>query len=139
VVRDPKTDEVIELRCTYDPATRGGSSPDGRKVKATLHWVSVAHAVEAEVRLYDRLFLDEHPGENRDFLESLNPDSLKVIRSVQVEPSLKNAQSGSRYQFERLGYFCVDIDSTNNRIVFNRTVLLRDTWAKVQRSMRAKR
>ena len=139
VVRDPKTDEVTELRCTYDPATRGGSSPDGRKVKATLHWVSVAHAVEAEVRLYDRLFLDEHPGENRDFLESLNPDSLKVIRSCQVEPSLKNAQSGSRYQFERLGYFCVDIDSTNNRIVFNRTVLLRDTWAKVQRSMQAKR
>ena len=139
VVRDPKTDEVTELRCTYDPATRGGSSPDGRKVKATLHWVSVAHAVEAEVRLYDRLFLDEHPGENRDVLESLNPDSLKVIRSCQVEPSRKNAQSGSRYQFERLGYFCVDIDSTNNRIVFNRTVLLRDTWAKVQRSMRAKR
>mgnify|MGYP003948700537 FL=1 len=139
VVRDPKTDEVTELRCTYDSATRGGSSPDGRKVKATLHWVSVAHAVEAEVRLYDRLFLDEHPGENRDFLKSLNPDSLKVIRSCQVEPSLKNAQSGSRYQFERLGYFCVDIDSTNNRIVFNRTVLLRDTWAKVQRSMQAKR
>jgi glutaminyl-tRNA synthetase len=139
VVKDPKTDEVTELRCTYDPATRGGSSPDGRKVKATLHWVSVAHAVEAEVRLYDRLFLDEHPGENRDFLESLNPDSLKVIRSCRVEPSLKNAQFGSRYQFERLGYFCVDIDSTNNRIVFNRTVLLRDTWAKVQRSMRAKR
>jgi glutaminyl-tRNA synthetase len=139
VVKDPKTDEVTELRCTYDPATRGGSSPDGRKVKATLHWVSVAHAVEAEVRLYDRLFLDEHPGENRDFLESLNPDSLKVIRSCRVEPSLKNAQFGSRYQFERLGYFCVDIDSTNNHIVFNRTVLLRDTWAKVQRSMRAKR
>ncbi len=139
VIRDPKTDEVTELRCTYDPATRGGSSPDGRKVKATLHWVSVAHAVEADVRLYDRLFLDEHPGESRDFLGSLNPDSLKVIRSCQVEPSLKNAQPGSRYQFERLGYFCVDIDSTSNHIVFNRTVLLRDTWAKVQRSMQAKR
>jgi glutaminyl-tRNA synthetase len=138
VVKDDRTGEVVELRCTYDPATRGGSSPDGRKVKGTIHWVSAAHAVEAEVRLYDRLFTAEDPGEAKegaDFESVLNPDSLETVTGY-VEPSLAGAEPGSRYQFERLGYFCVDSkDSSPERPVFNRTVTLRDSWAKIEKKL----
>jgi glutaminyl-tRNA synthetase len=129
-----ETGEVIELRCTYDPATRGGDAPDGRKVKATLHWVSAEHALTAEVRLYDRLFDKEDPGkveEGQDFTANLNPDSLKVLKDCKVEKSLANAKSGDRFQFERQGYFCLDPDSQDGRLVFNRTVALRDPWAKI--------
>ena len=135
VVKDEKTGEVVELRCTYDPATKGGSSPDGRKVKATIHWVSAAHSLQVEVRLYDRLFLKENPEEGgADFRDSLNPDSLVTLTSCRVEPSLKGARPGSRYQFERQGYFCVDsVDSTPEAPVFNRTVTLRDSWAKIEK------
>jgi glutaminyl-tRNA synthetase len=134
VVRDETTGEVIELRCTYDPATQGGNAPDGRKVKATLHWVSAPHAFAARARLYDHLFLEENPGDATDWKSCLNPKSLEMVACF-VEPSLKNAAPGSRYQFERLGYFCVDTrDSTDNMPVFNRTVTLRDTWAKIQKS-----
>ncbi|MDO9463031.1 MAG: glutamate--tRNA ligase family protein, partial [Deltaproteobacteria bacterium] len=140
VVKDEQTGEVVELRCTYDPETRGGDSPDGRKVKATLHWVSAAHALEAEVRLYDYLFVKANPGEDKDgadFKTYLNPDSLETVTSCRVEPSLANAAPGSRYQFERQGYFCVDsVDSSNQRLVFNRTVSLRDTWAKVEKAQK---
>lgn len=135
VVKDEETGQIIELHCTYDPATLGGSSPDGRKVKATLHWVSASHAIKAEARLYDHLFVKENPDEekNVDFKTHLNPDSLKIC-SFLVEPSLAGAVSGSRYQFERLGYFCVDsVESSDNALVFNRTVTLRDTWAKIRK------
>jgi glutaminyl-tRNA synthetase len=134
VVKDA-AGEVVELHCTYDPATRGGDSPDGRKVKATLHWVSAAHAVPAEVRLYDRLFSVEDPDrstEQGSFLDFLNPDSLKVLPACRVEPSLKAASPLDRFQFERLGYFCVDRDSSPAALVFNRTVSLRDSWAKIE-------
>jgi len=124
--------EVVELRCTYDPATRGGDAPDGRRPKATLHWVSVPHALEAEVRLYDRLFTTQDPDEGGDWRKNLNPNSLEVLPACRVEPSLQGAEPGSRWQFERLGYFCVDPDSTPERLVFNRTVTLRDTWAKIR-------
>ncbi len=139
VVKDEKTGEVVELRCTYDPATKGGSSPDGRKVKATIHWVSAAHSLQAEVRLYDRLFVEEHPGEGgSDFRDALNPESSETLTSCQVEPSLKGTEPGSRYQFERQGYFCVDsVDSTPEALVFNRTVTLRDSWAKIEKAGRA--
>ena len=137
VIKDEKG-EVVELRCTYDPATRGGDSPpDGRKVKATLHWVSAAHAIDAEVRLYDKLLNRADPSEGKDgstFKDFINPDSLEVIQSAKLEPSVAGAPAGSRYQFERLGYFCVDPDSTPDKIVFNRTVTLRDTWAKVAKA-----
>jgi glutaminyl-tRNA synthetase len=126
--------EVIELRCTYDPATRGGSSPDNRRVQATLHWVSREHAVPVEVRIYDRLFSVEAPeavANGKTLLDNLNPNSLEVLRSCQAEPSLAGAAVGSRFQFERLGYFCVDADSRPGALVFNRTVSLRDTWAKI--------
>ena len=126
---------VVELRCTYDPATRGGDAPDGRKPKATLHWVSAAHALEAEARLYDHLFSVPNPNdvpEGEDFTVNLNPNSLEVLPSIYIEPSVAGAAPGSRYQFERLGYFCVDPDSTPDRLIFNRTVGLRDTWAKIQ-------
>jgi glutaminyl-tRNA synthetase len=124
---------IVELHCTYDPATRGGDAPDGRKVKATLHWVSASHAVDAEVRLYDRLFTAEEPGaDDVDFLTQLNPASLERIADARVEPSLAAAEPGARFQFERLGYFCVDPDSTAERPVFNRTVTLRDSWAKAK-------
>jgi len=136
VVRDEKTGEVAELRCTYDPATRGGDAPDGRKVKATLHWVSAEHALEAEVRLYDHLFNREDPTDvedGADFKDYLNPNSLEILTSCRVEPGLGGAKPGSRYQFERQGYFCVDPDSSAGKLVFNRTVPLRDTWAKIER------
>jgi glutaminyl-tRNA synthetase len=126
--------EVTELRCTYDPATRGGDSPDGRKVKSTLHWVSAEHAVEAEVRLYDRLFTVEDPNavpKDRDFIETLNPDSLKVVKAM-VEPALAAVEPGATIQFERQGYFCPDRrDWSPQRLVFNRTVTLRDSWARI--------
>lgn len=134
VVKDPATGEVVELRCSYDPATRGGSSPDGRKVKGTLHWVSAQHAVAAEVRVYEHLFLAENPeAANADFETAVNPDSLKVLENAFVEPSVADAAPGTRYQFERQGYFCIDPDSTGEKLVFNRTVTLRDTWAKVKK------
>jgi glutaminyl-tRNA synthetase len=123
---------IVELRCTYDPATRGGDAPDGRKVKATLHWVSAAHALDVEVRLYDRLFRSENPGAGGDYNADLNPKSLLVLRHCRLEPSTAGASPGTRYQFERLGYFCVDPDSTPGQLVFNRTVTLKDTWAKIQ-------
>jgi glutaminyl-tRNA synthetase len=131
VVKDPQTGDIVELRATYDPATRGGDSSDGRKVKATLHWVSAAHALDAEVRLYDRLFSHEDPAATDNPLEHLNPKSLEVITAAKLEPSLATAAVGSRYQFERIGYFSVDLDSRPGALVFNRTVSLRDTWAKI--------
>jgi glutaminyl-tRNA synthetase len=132
VVKDA-AGNIVSLRCTYDPATRGGDAPDGRKVKATLHWVSAAHAVDAEVRLYDRLFTVEEPGAGDvDFLTQLNPNSLDVVSNAKVEPSLAAAPAGARYQFERIGYFAVDPDSTDGQPVFNRTVTLKDSWAKIE-------
>jgi glutaminyl-tRNA synthetase len=133
VVKDAQGN-VIELRCTYDPATRGGDAPDGRKVKATIHWVAAATAVEAEVRLYDRLFMNPDPEASGDFLSDLNPNSLEVLTRCFLEPSLKGASPGAYYQFERNGYFCVDPDSTSDHLVFNRTVSLKDTWAKVEKA-----
>jgi len=135
VVKDEQG-EVVELHCTYDPETRGGWSSDGRKVRGALHWVSVAHALEAKVRLYDRLFLKANPldvEEGEDFIASLNPNSLETLTSCHIEPSLAGAAPGSIYQFERQGYFCVDPDSTDGKLVFNRTVSLRDTWAKIEK------
>ncbi|MFZ3341933.1 MAG: glutamine--tRNA ligase/YqeY domain fusion protein [Terriglobales bacterium] len=133
--------EVVEVHCTYDPATRGGNAPDGRKVKSTIHWVSAAHAIDAEVRIYDKLFTKEDPNEvseserpgERDFTDNLNPLSLEVIAQAKLEPSLVNARIESRYQFERLGYFCVDPDSRPGKPVFNRTVALKDTWARIEK------
>jgi glutaminyl-tRNA synthetase len=136
VVKDEKTGEVVEVHCTYDPATRGGNAPDGRKVKATIHWVSAAHAIDAEVRLYENLFTKENPddaAEGQDFTANLNPNSLEVIANAKLEPSLANAAQGRGYQFERLGYFCVDKDSKPDKLVFNRTVPLKDTWAKIEK------
>ncbi len=132
VVHDPKTGVVTELRCSYDPQTRSGM-PQQRKVKGTIHWVSCAHALSAEVRLYDHLFRVPDPGAERDWREDLNPQSEEVRTNCFVEPSLRGADVGARYQFERLGYFCVDPDSTADRPVFNRSVTLRDTWAKIQK------
>ena len=134
VIKD-ETGQVIELRCAYDPATRGGSAPDGRRVKATLHWVSARHAVEAEARLYENLFTVEHPeaDADKDFTDFINPNSLTVIDPIYVEPSLADAQVGQRYQFERLAYFVVDEDSTAEKLVFNRTVTLRDQWRKLRK------
>jgi glutaminyl-tRNA synthetase len=131
VVKDAEG-HIVELRCTYDPATRGGDAPDGRKVKGTLHWVSADHAIDAEIRLYDRLFTTEEPGTGDvDFLAELNPRSLDVVGGAKLEPSLGRASAGTRFQFERLGYFVVDPDTTTTRVVFNRTVTLKDTWARV--------
>jgi len=138
VVKDA-TGEVVELHCSYDPATRGGDAPDGRKVKATLHWVSAAHSLEAEVRLYDHLFTKGNPDDVEngvDFKSNVNPNSLETLLSCRVEPSLAGAAPGSRYQFERLGYFCVDPDSSVGKLVFNRTVTLRDPWAKIQKAQK---
>jgi glutaminyl-tRNA synthetase len=131
VLRDANG-QVTELRCTYDPATRGGDAPDGRKVKATLHWVSATHAIEAEVRLYERLFKSEMPDAAGDYLSDLNPSSLEVLAHAKLEPSVADAPVGRRYQFERLGYFCVDPDSAAGKLVFNRTVTLKDTWARIE-------
>jgi glutaminyl-tRNA synthetase len=132
--------EVIEVHCTYDPATHGGKAPDGRKVKSTIHWVSAAHAIDAEVRVYDNLFSNPDPNDvpdGQDFTANLNPNSLEVVPHAKLEPSLQTARPGDRYQFERLGYFCVDTDSKPGRLVFNRTVALKDTWAKVEKKHKA--
>jgi glutaminyl-tRNA synthetase len=134
VVKD-EHGNMVEIHCTYDPATRGGDSPDGRKVKSTIHWVSAEHAIDAEIRIYETLFTRENPNEveeGQEFTANLNPKSLEVIPG-KLEPSLANATPGSRYQFERLGYFCVDTDSTAAKLVFNRTVALRDTWGKIEK------
>jgi glutaminyl-tRNA synthetase len=134
VVKDERTGQAIELHCTYDPETKSGSSQEQRKVKATIHWVSAAHAIEAEVRLYGYLFSKPDPDDvpdGQDYTANLNPNSLERLTACRVEPSLQGAAPGARYQFERLGYFCVDPDSTANRLIFNRTVTLKDTWAKI--------
>jgi len=133
-VKDPKTREITEVHCTYDPETRSGFAPDGRKVDATIHWVSAAHSLPAEVRLYDRLFRVANPMEgSSDYTKHLNPNSLEILKSCPVEPSLKSAAAGSRFQFERIGYFCTDtVDSSGKALVFNRTATLRDSWAKVK-------
>jgi glutaminyl-tRNA synthetase len=136
VIKDPATGRPVELRCTYDPATRGGDAPDGRKVKATLHWVSAPHSIPAEVRLYDHLFTKENPYDvpvGGTYKDNLNPKSLEVLTGCRLEPSAKGAGVGVRYQFERLGYFCVDKDSSAGNLVFNRTVTLKDAWAKAQK------
>jgi len=138
VVKNAKG-EVVEVHCIYDPATRGGNAPDGRKVKATIHWVSAAHAIDAEVRLYDKLFTKPYPNqveEGQDFTANLNPNSLEVVTSAKLEPSLASTAAGSRYQFERLGYFCADPDSAPGKPVFNRTVALKDTWAKIEKGQK---
>ena len=131
-----KTGEIQEIHCSYDPETKGGWSKDGRKVKGTLHWVSAARALPAEIRLYDRLFTVENPAgeKDSDFASFINPNSLKILKQCLVEPSLKGASPGSRYQFERIGYFCVDSKhTTKENLVFNRTVTLRDSWAKIMK------
>jgi glutaminyl-tRNA synthetase len=138
-VKDPKTGEVVEVHCTYDPETRGGNTPDGRKVKGTIHWVSAEHSLPVEVRLYDHLFTKPDPSEvepGLDYKANLNPNSLEVLTCCRVEPSLAAAKTGDRFQFERLGYFCVDPDSRPDAPVFNRTVSLRDTWAKIEKSQK---
>jgi glutaminyl-tRNA synthetase len=140
VVKDA-AGQVIELHCTYDPATRGGNAPDGRKVKSTIHWVSAEHALDAEVRLYETLFTTENPNEveeGQDFTVNLNPQSLEVLPEAKLEPSLRDAKSGTGYQFERLGYFSVDPDTTPEKLAFNRTVALRDTWAKIEKKSEKK-
>jgi glutaminyl-tRNA synthetase len=139
VVKDPRTGEVIELRCTYDPMTKSGSAQSGRKVKATLHWVSAEQAIAAEVRLYDHLFTSEDPDdvpEGADWMANLNPHSLEVLTSCFIEPSAAHPMAGSFYQFERMGYFCVDPDTSPVKPVFNRTATLRDTWAKIEKAQR---
>lgn len=142
VVKDEQTAQIVELHCTYDPATRGGDAPDGRKVKSTLHWVSAKHAKEAEVRLYEHLFFKENPEEaeaGAGFKSNLNPNSIQILTSCYVEPSLVKANVGERYQFERQGYFCLDsLDSKQSKLVFNRIVSLRDTWAKIEKSEKNK-
>ncbi|MCK4337295.1 MAG: glutamine--tRNA ligase/YqeY domain fusion protein [Candidatus Aminicenantes bacterium] len=138
VVKDEKTGEIIELHCTYDPKSRGGWTNDGRKVRGTSHWVSAAHALPAEVRLYTHLFIKKDTGEvedGKDFKDYINPESLEILRDCLVEPSLKDVEEGTKYQFLRQGYFCIDPDSSKDKFVFNRTVTLRDTWAKIQRSL----
>jgi glutaminyl-tRNA synthetase len=139
VVKDEKTGEVVELHCSYDPETKSGGPKAGRKVKGTLHWVSAPHAIDAEVRLYDHLFTKEDPSdveEGKDFKDYLNPSSLETLTSCKVEPSVAGAEPGTRYQFLRQGYFCVDPDSKDDKLVFNRTVTLRDTWAKIEKAQR---
>jgi len=135
VIKDPATGEMTELRCTYDPATKGGDAPDGRKVKGTIHWVSAEHSLPCEVRLYDRLFVKPNPDaveEGKDFTDYLNPNSLIVLKDSRIEPSVAEDPPGTRYQFERQGYFISDVeDSKAGALVFNRTVTLRDTWAKI--------
>jgi glutaminyl-tRNA synthetase len=129
VVKDAEGN-IVQLHCTYDPASRGGSSPDGRKVRGTLHWVSAAHAINAEIRLYDHLFTDPDPGAAEDLHSIINPNSLEVLKDSKVEPNLASSEPGSHYQFLRMGYFCTDIDSTPEKPVFNRTVGLKDSWGK---------
>jgi glutaminyl-tRNA synthetase len=135
VVKDA-AGNIVEVHCTYDPASRGGNSPDGRKVKSTMHWVSAAHAISAEIRLYDKLFLKPDPTDvegGRDVLDNLNPNSFEILTSARLEPSLANARVGDRFQFERVGYFCVDTGSAAGNLVFNRTLPLKDSWAKIEK------
>jgi glutaminyl-tRNA synthetase len=135
VVKDAEGN-VTEVHCTYDPASRGGNSPDGRKVKSTMHWVSAAHAISAEVRLYDKLFSKPDPydlAEGQDVLDNLNPDSLEIVADAKLEPSLADAKIEDRFQFERVGYFCLDPDSRPGKLVFNRTLALKDSWAKIEK------
>ena len=135
VVKDAQGN-VTEVHCTYDPASRGGNSPDGRKVKSTMHWVSAAHAIPAEIRLYDKLFTKANPSdveEGQDVLDNLNPNSLEVLLGAKLEPSLANAKVEDRFQFERVGYFCLDPDSSAGKLVFNRTLALKDSWAKIEK------
>jgi glutaminyl-tRNA synthetase len=142
VIKDPNTGEVIELRCSYDPETKSGTGSSNKKVKGTIHWVSAEHAIDAEVRLYDRLFTVEDPlgDKDKDFKEFINPHSLDIIKNSKLEPSLSNAEKGKRFQFERLGYFCVDsIDISKDRLVFNRIVPLRDTWSKIEKAQQIKK
>ncbi|MDO5576199.1 MAG: glutamate--tRNA ligase family protein, partial [Fibrobacter sp.] len=133
VVKDPQTGEIVELRCVCDLQTRGGASPDGRSPKATIHWVSAQHAIDAEVRMYEQLFSKENPDDAPDgnYLSNLNPNSLNVLQGCKLEPDMKNVKPGDRFQFERMGYFCADKDSTAEKLVFNRTVALRDEWSKI--------
>jgi glutaminyl-tRNA synthetase len=135
VVKNDQTGEIEEIHCTYDPQTRGGYAPDGRKVQGTIHWVSIPHALDAEVRMYDRLFTVPNPSKVEDgktFLDYLNPNSLRILSGCKVEPSLTKARPGDHYQFERKGFFCMDPDSSADHLVFNLTVPLRDTWAKIE-------
>ncbi len=139
VVKDENTGEIVAIHCTYDPETRGGWSEDGRRVRGTLHWVSTEHAVDAEVRLYDTLFTEREPEnatDGTDWIEFLNPDSLQILNNCKIEPSLIDAPPESRYQFLRIGYFCIDLDTTPDKLVFNRTVALRDSWAKIQKGQK---
>lgn len=139
VVKDEETGEILEIHCTYDPETRGGDAPDGRKVKSTLHWVSSSQAIQAEVRLYDRLFNIPNPNkveDGLDFISNLNPNSLEKLDNCYLEPRLANAKPGDFFQFERLGYFIVDKESMPSNLVFNRTVTLRDPWAKIEKAMK---
>jgi glutaminyl-tRNA synthetase len=139
VVKDA-AGNIVEVHCTYDPLSRGGNSPDGRKVKSTIHWVSTAHAISAEIRLYDKLFLKPDPGdveEGQDVLSNLNPNSVEILLGAKLEPSLSNAKLEDRFQFERVGYFCLDPDSTEGNLVFNRTLPLKDSWAKIEKKSRA--
>jgi glutaminyl-tRNA synthetase len=139
IVKDPATGEIQALHCTYDPASRGGGTPDNRKVQGTLHWVSAAHAVDACVRLYDHLFTKPDPevvAEGEDFTRYLNPGSLVELPDCKVEPGLKFAQPGDRFQFLRQGYFCLDLDSAQGKLVFNRTLTLKDTWAKLEQAQK---
>jgi glutaminyl-tRNA synthetase len=135
VVKD-EAGNLVEVHCTYDPLSRGGNSPDGRKVKSTMHWVSKAHALTAEIRLYDKLFAKADPydlAEGQDVLDNLNPNSVEIVTGAKLEPSLANAKVGDRFQFERVGYFCLDRDSTPGNLVFNRTLPLKDSWAKIEK------
>jgi glutaminyl-tRNA synthetase len=132
-VEKDENGNVEAIHCEYDPATKGGNAPDGRKVKGTIHWVSAAHAIDAEVRLYDRLFNVENPSDESkvgDFTQNLNPSSMEILKNCKLEGNLKNAKAGDTFQFLRLGYFCVDTDSTDEKLIFNRTVALKDSWAK---------
>jgi glutaminyl-tRNA synthetase len=131
--RDPISGEVSEVHCIYDPSTRGGDAPDGRKVKSTIHWVSALHAVPAELRLYDQLFIVENPDLGEDVNTIINPRSLEVLKNCFIEPSLAEVKPGEKFQFERTGYFCVDLDSSAGKPVFNRTVTLKDSWAKLEK------
>jgi glutaminyl-tRNA synthetase len=135
LVKD-STGNIVEVHCTYDPSSRGGNSPDGRKVKSTMHWVSAAHAISAEIRLFDKLFAKPDPydvAEGQDVLDNLNPNSLEILTGAKLEPSLANAKLEDRFQFERVGYFCLDPDSTPSNLVFNRTLPLKDSWAKIEK------
>jgi glutaminyl-tRNA synthetase len=135
VTHDPKTGEVSEVHCTYDPLTKGGDAPDGRKVKSTIHWVSKEYALKAEIRLFEQLFTVENPDIGEDVNSIINPQSLEVITECFLEPSLSESKAGDKFQFERIGYFCVDLDTTPGKLVFNRTVTLKDTWAKIEQKI----